>query len=609
MFLISCSSSGSGNDAGLDLADQPDAALDLAQDPLEQGDLGELDSEQDPPDLAEDLPVDGEAGDTLSDLVGDRDVTEAATDQTEEVQPPPRFPVCNLLVNGDAETGDITGWVVDLGEFEAIEEDPDRFPPAYQGSRLFFAGETGESQMSQTIDLSEWEADIDNGDLWFRFGGQVRDWVGQDQVVLGLELFDAGGESLGQILSEPYAHSYWRHRQVASLLPAGTRQVQVLVRALRVYGDDNDGYLDGLSGCLDTSPPADLDALTLAPYLMWVTTDAISLSWESAQPTASRVDYGPGGSLVHQQSSDLVDTFHQLRLSGLTPDSEYSYRVSWGDGYWTTHRFHTAPVEPRPISFVVWGDNQDGPDTFQRLIREMAARQPDFALSVGDTVQAGTVDNYHNQLWGPSAPLTQQVPLLIAHGNHERYEDELAELFDHYVAQPGDEHCFGWSYGPLYFVFLDTERPIYTGSPEYTCIEGLLSSEAYAASSLQIALFHKPPRIEYWAGDSCDSGDFFVRYFLEPLFTTYGLDLVFSGHAHLYSFTPPVGGEGPTWVTTGGGGGGLDRAEDHCYTWEEITVTHHEHHYLYATFQDGTLTVQAVTGDGAILHSFALEGD
>ncbi len=58
---------------------------------------------------------------------------------------------------------------------------------------------------------------------------------------------------------------------------------------------------------------------------------------------------------------------------------------------------------------------------------------------------------------------------------------------------------------------------------------------------------HKSPY-----GSSRHGGDAKVREDLEPLFVKHAVDLVFSGHDHVYERTIPI--RGVTYVVSGGGG-------------------------------------------------------
>ena len=418
-----------------------------------------------------------------------------------------------------------------------------------------------------------------------------------------MEAFGPEGESLARLESPAFSEADWTPHEIALEMPPEATELVVTLDGERRRGNDNDAYFDAVELCFDDDPPpAPPPAAEIPPYLMWVTTDAVTVLWETPEPVVGWVEYGPTPELGQRQEEPEARRIHELRLEGLEAGTEYVYRAGVGEARFPEHRFRTAPAEPTPFDFVVWADNQNGPETFRGLVELMRAEAPAFGASVGDCVQWGLEALYRSEFLAPVAPLAAEVPFLVAAGNHERLIDFGADLFERYLAQPGDEHCFGWSYGEAWFLFIDTELAVTPGSAQRACIEAALASPEAEAASLRAALFHKPPRVEYWAG-FCYTGEGAVREELEPLFAERGVDIVFNGHNHLYAYTPP-GPDGITWVTTGGGGGAIDGEDDFCRRWEEIVETHFVHHFLSVHVEAGVMEVRAIDEAGEELHRF-----
>ncbi len=351
------------------------------------------------------------------------------------------------------------------------------------------------------------------------------------------------------------------------------------------------------------------------PYLMWSTQTEVTVRWETATASVGSVAYGPTPALDMLAVEPAPVTDHELRLTDLTPDQQNYYRIGF-DGYQLPMRsFLTAPPDDDTTGyrFVVWGDNQNGVATFEGLVDLMIDEDPSFALSVGDTVQEGTRANFRNQLIGPISPLADHVPFLVAGGNHSRYTDP--NLFDEYFSQPGDEHCFGWRRGELFFLVIDTEiTSIDPGSPQGDCITGALGSAAATEASFRVALFHKPPRIEWWYGGliafTTEMEAPWVREQLEPMLEAYDVDLIFNGHNHLYAYSPEDV-YGVTLVTTGGGGGSIDtdywmwKVDD----WPQIETTIHDFHFLSVDVTPDAMVVTAIGTDGDPIHQFTVTAD
>ncbi|MDD5308986.1 MAG: metallophosphoesterase [Deltaproteobacteria bacterium] len=381
-------------------------------------------------------------------------------------------------------------------------------------------------------------------------------------------------------------------------------------------GSDADAADGSDTSDTDTGDEVNLppDGTLLArPYLMWATDSAVSVRFETAAPSVGTVRYGADAALTDKLSEDAPVMVHELRVEGLAPDTWHSYQVSFDGWVLPVESFVTAPTPGTEgaVDFVVFSDNQGGSSVFGQIVGLMDDEAPSFAVSAGDVVEEGTRANYRNQLFSRLEGFAGHVPFLVAGGNHERYLNPGASLFDEYLSQPGDEHCFPWQWGALFFVFIDSDLPIGDGTPQHDCIAQAFGSDEAAAADFRIAVFHKPPRIEWWVGGAVaftqDMEAPWIRGQLEPLLESLGVDLVFNGHNHLYAYTPQTPG-GITFVTAGGAGGALDTelALWRVGTWPEIETTLHQHHFLSVHATPGALDVTAIGLDGTVIHQFSL---
>ncbi|NCG19784.1 MAG: hypothetical protein GWP91_12315, partial [Rhodobacterales bacterium] len=518
---------------------------------------------------------------------------------------------CDLLQNPGAESA-LGDWTIESGDFDVVTAGASPVVP-FAGDASFGLGETPLSLVSQSVDLSGYAVSLAENDVVAHFYAQVRTLDGDDEGWLGLAAYDVDGNLLVEMELGPHTVSAWQQQRLHLSLPAGTQSLQVTLGGVRNQGPRNDVYFDELSLCIDRFAEPSLPPLSRGPWLNWVTADAISVLWETPTGATGSVEYGPDGifDTVADESSG-GGTHHEVRLTDLAADTVYAYRVTSGDQAGEIYSFRTAPNQPVPFRFTVWGDNQNGPDVFAEVADRMEALSPDFAVAVGDVVESGRESNYQDELLEPITGLATEVPFLVAAGNHERYFDASGGLFDLHLAQPGDEHCFSWSYGAAFFLFIDTEESVVSGD-QLTCINDALASAEFAASDVQFALFHYPPRINYWAfffygGDLSYDGDNDVRDTLEPLFEAAGVDLVFNGHNHLYSYTPAGAYSSVAWVTTGGGGGDIDTSGWGTGDWDGMETTLHAHHFLHVSVDGSQIDVEALGVDGALLHTFTVVG-
>jgi hypothetical protein len=302
--------------------------------------------------------------------------------------------------------------------------------------------------------------------------------------------------------------------------------------------------------------------------------------------------------------------------------------VRFDDRSLPPYDFLTArpPEDDGRIEFLMFADNQDGPAAFRKLAIQMARQDPDFILHGGDVVQNGTRWDYRETFFSPFFGLGNRAAILMGAGNHETYSSGILTsaasraLWEEYVDQPGDEHCFGMRWGSLFVMVIDTEHPHHNGSEQYGCIEDALGSEAARTATFRVAVFHRPPLVEYWdsiAGESSEVTFFLfemdapdVRYYLAPLFERRRVQLVFNGHNHLYQFVPRWP-EFTAWVTSGGGGGTLESGDESSRVndWSPFIAARvfGRYHYLRVIVEDERMWVRAIGDAGDTLHEFQIE--
>jgi len=175
----------------------------------------------------------------------------------------------NLVVNGDAETGTIDGWV-DGG----IEVEPSGpagvlgLEPGVSIGDFCFTGDEGlaAETLSQSVDVSALASRIDAGELRAVFGVllQARQVSGAfDTASARLEYLDGTGGLLEFINftdpGVPLNVFDWDSFRDERTVPAGTRELRVELRCTRNAGVSSDGFIDNVSVVLSGTCYADCD--------------------------------------------------------------------------------------------------------------------------------------------------------------------------------------------------------------------------------------------------------------------------------------------------------------------------------------------------------------
>jgi hypothetical protein len=89
----------------------------------------------------------------------------------------------------------------------------------------------------------------------------------------------------------------------------------------------------------------------ILPYLQTPTPTSMYVSWHSTQTSSTIVDYGTSSSLGLTQTGAVDDIsgkkWHTVKLTGLSPDTEYFYRCTSGSEVSEIYSFKTPPQTPQ----------------------------------------------------------------------------------------------------------------------------------------------------------------------------------------------------------------------------------------------------------------------
>lgn len=268
---------------------------------------------------------------------------------------------------------------------------------------------------------------------------------------------------------------------------------------------------------------------------------------------------GGGSETLRGAPSDPVDL--RTTSSGQT-SLAFAVKGDWGAGtkaQWRVTRRMCLLRDQTPFDVVVTtGDNFYNPDG-------VATRR--------------TYDNPEQCLI--SNPEHQWVP---AWGNHDLAGTSTASM----LGAPGRR--YRWSTGELEVFVLDSNRA-WKGSQRRWLARSLQSSPA----PVKVATFHHPP---FSVGGH--GSDLTVRESWVSLFERHDVDLVLSGHNHLYE-RARLGGV--DYVVTGGGGAWLDDCGEPA-SWTRRCRS--AHHFVLVEVVEGALSVTSVAASGRILDSFSV---
>jgi acid phosphatase type 7 len=338
------------------------------------------------------------------------------------------------------------------------------------------------------------------------------------------------------------------------------------------------------------------------PYMQGVTAYSAVICWVSAGPDAGVVEYGKTPELGRKEAEARVGGRHAVALTGLDPGSTYHYRVEGAGGSSATGCFCTAPAgDDSRFSFAVVGDSGSGGKGQLAVAALLERLRPDLVLHTGDVVYpAGQERHYDRRFFAPYRNLIKTVPLFPVLGNHDVRKGNGAAFLENFhppLGSPGStKRYYSFDWGNTHFVALDSE--LYhgdRGSDPEEQRDFLERDLATTRKHWRIVFLHRSPY-----GSSRHGGDEKVREDLEPLFATHGVDLVFSGHDHVYERTVPI--RGVTYVVSGGGGRRLYPAGRSARTVSSVSA----HHAVLVRVDGGHLSLEAVEAGGTYVDRLDL---
>ena len=254
-----------------------------------------------------------------------------------------------------------------------------------------------------------------------------------------------------------------------------------------------------------------------------------------------------------------VGTFqYEARIKDLKPDTTYYYAIYDGDKRLTpedvSYRFTTHPVAgtERPVRFWVLGDGGTGREPQSAVYQAMLQRLErdhhplDFWIHAGDMAyNVGRDMEFQSRFFEPYESTLRNKVCWPTMGNHEGFSASgktgIGPYYDAYVVPTrgesggvasGTEAYYSFDYANLHFICLDSHdldrKP---GEPMARWLKADLEK---ARADWLIAFWHHPA---YTKGshDSDKEKDLTeMRRYIMPIIEAGGVDVVLTGHSHIY---------------------------------------------------------------------------
>jgi hypothetical protein len=209
-----------------------------------------------------------------------------------------------------------------------------------------------------------------------------------------------------------------------------------------------------------------------------------------------------------------------------------------------------ASPQPESLRVAILGDRTGDvqPDVYEQVWKEVAAEDPAFVVTVGDTIQ-GMLDATAQTEWQEVESILKpyrRFPLYLAPGNHDIWSGASDRLFRQHAGHPPH---YSVDRGPMHVTILDNSRSEEFAPEELTFLEEDLKE--HESQPVKMILSHRPSWLVSVALRN-------TGFPLHRIARRYGVRYVIAGHVHqLLRFSL----EGIDYISMPSAGGHLRPAE------------------------------------------------
>lgn len=226
-----------------------------------------------------------------------------------------------------------------------------------------------------------------------------------------------------------------------------------------------------------------------------------------------------------------------VTLNGLTPGTQYSYRVGDGEHWSEVMTFTTSDPESRDTRFFVIGDTQlsgsltedaDEIALMNAIAEQVNKNNPTFGIQTGDFVDnAGNLSQW-TEILDVFTENYSDIPIVQVLGNHEYYGNTSGDIAAALWTLP-DKNYYSVEYNDVYVAVIN-----YAAELEEACA-WLIEDAQKSECTWKVLAVHQPA---YYTNPK-GSSEAFNRY-IPSAAEKAGINVVFSGHDHSYARTQPM---------------------------------------------------------------------
>ena len=344
----------------------------------------------------------------------------------------------------------------------------------------------------------------------------------------------------------------------------------------------------------------------IKPFIQRVTMNSVTVCWETAVPQPGAVRYGKGSGKYTHKADAGSSARQAVKVAGLEPGTLYYYRVISGDDSTPdgdrSYYFTTAHEPGDSFVFAAYGDTRNGINSFDidhEMVIDSVVRYtaPQFCLITGDLVDRGSDRSLWENFFRIESPLLRNCAACPVYGYNDAAE---VDSFKDYFLLDNGGRWYSFDWGGCHFTGLyawDAYRQDYSPSGrQYLWLEKDLREAVKRKVYFTVVFLNESV---YFKNRPYNKQ---IAKHWVPLFSKYGVDIVFTSGEHLYEHS---GADGVRYIITGGGGAelsglSLDSGE---YDW------HVNFHHCRVSVNPPLMEVEAVDVSGNVFDSFSVTSD
>lgn len=325
----------------------------------------------------------------------------------------------------------------------------------------------------------------------------------------------------------------------------------------------------------------------------------------------------------------IENTQYSALLEGLSPATDYEYRLVTDNSASEWQKMRTAPKDSADYKVLIFPDSQSSDySDWENLAQNAFKRNDDaaFFVNMGDLVDNGE-DHTQWQAWfNALSGIINTIPLAPVMGNHECYDQQwkvrLPNAYLNYFHTPDNDssefsrYYYSFDYGNVHYIVLNTQEDEIKSFKQGLTDEQIawLRQDANSSSKkwkivlmhrdvLRYRIHNRPERTEGIE----EIGETFM-----PLFDELNIDIVFTAHlhtyrnrGHLYNMRPD--NHGPLYILTGVAGNVRypNFWIDHAYD-KVIAPQPETDNYITLDVRYDKLTVSCYLPDGTAIDTISV---